>query len=309
LIIDNISSIAIYFNPRFISYWDKITPCCISERPSSLGRYYLDFSSKYYYKKFDNDGIPIYKKGQQKYHPTVICQYALGAFELYYRSGYDNKLFKNNFLKQVNWLIFNMEGVTESLGWKLKFVIKEYDLTDPWFSALTQGEAISILLRAYMLDKKEKYLISAEKALRIFEVPVKDGGILNYYHNYPIYEEYPSVKTNCVLNGFIFSLFGLYDFIVFNQNKKARRLFHEGVDSLIKLLPEFDTQSWSQYNLYNSPRIYSASYKYHLIHIEQLKALFYLTGHNDFLLYADKWKRYSLKLKDRLNELLKKIKE
>jgi heparosan-N-sulfate-glucuronate 5-epimerase len=309
LIIENISSVAIYFNPRISSYWDKITPCCINFRPNSLGRYYLDFTSKYNYKKFDKNGIPIYKKGKLKYNPTVICQYALGAFELFYQTGSRDKMYLANFLKQADWLRDNMEGVNELIGWKFNFVLREYNLSDSWFSALTQGEAISILLRAYMLEKKVEYLISAEKALKIFEIPVKNGGILNFYNSYPVYEEYPSEKTNCVLNGFIFSLFGLYDFIVFNKNIKALKLFQEGVDSVLNLLPVFDTKRWSQYNLYNSPKIYEASYKYHLIHIEQLKALFYLTGNMDFMFYADKWQKYSLKLKDRLNALINKIKE
>jgi hypothetical protein len=307
VILDNLSRIFIYFDPRLSVYWDKITPCCVDYLPLSLGRYYLDFKCKYFYKKFDQSGIPIYKARIQKYHPTVICQYALGAYELLYHSNFQDKNLLMIYLNQADWLLKNSNDIGNAAGWKFHFDVNEYNLKKPWYSALTQGEAISVLLRAHVLSNKHEYLDKALSALNLFEISVIEGGILNYFNDTPIYEEYPSVKTNCALNGLIFGVFGLYDFILFNNNEKAVSLFNDGINSIKKLLPIFDTGFWTQYNLYESPELVLASCRYHLIHIEQLKALYYITGDLIFFQYEKKWEDYSSKLRYRLNALIKKI--
>lgn len=66
------------------------------------------------------------------------------------------------------------------------------------------------------------------------------------------YEEYPTTPASYVLNGFIYSLLGLYDL---NNTapqpiaKEAGKLFRQGMMSLKKMLMLFDTGSGTNYDL------------------------------------------------------------
>ena len=49
-------------------------------------------------------------------------------------------------------------------------------LKTPWYSAMGQGHAISLLSRMFSYSKQDKYINSAAKALDLFEIDIKDGG-------------------------------------------------------------------------------------------------------------------------------------
>jgi len=76
-----------------------------------------------------------------------------------------------------------------------------------------QGQGISLLSRAfYHSGGNELYLNTASAALKPFKVLSKNGGVLSEFMNlHPWYEEYPTVPSIFILNGFMYSLIGLYD--------------------------------------------------------------------------------------------------
>jgi len=58
------------------------------------------------------------------------------------------------------------------------------------------------------------------------------------------YEEYPTNPPLFVLNGFMYSLFGLYDLAMTGNrsiNAEARMLYERGMSSLKVMLPLFDS--------------------------------------------------------------------
>lgn len=68
----------------------------------------------------------------------------------------------------------------------------------------------------------------------------------------PWYEEYPTEPPSFVLNGFIYSLIGLYDLLTLApalQARDAAALFQQGMKSLKKLLLAFDNGSGTNYDL------------------------------------------------------------
>jgi len=208
-----LNKILVFYSPDKAGYWNTITRCCITEKPLKLGRYYLDFDSKAEYPgKFTSDGIPLYSFfGEPDIeHPIVVAQYAFGIFELLYQSGFKDLDLKNKFIGLADWFIKNQVQTAAGTGWLVKYKIPEYGMWGPWLSALAQGEAISVLCRASLITDSMQYSGLAIAALVPFEKEVKEGGLLNYFNNTPIYEEYPSpIRTVGVLNGFMFSLFGL----------------------------------------------------------------------------------------------------
>lgn len=306
-----INKVLVFINPDNASYWHTITRCSIEKRPDKLGRYYLNFESKLYYpESFDDNGIPLWKTNDEPYfhHPIVICQYALGIFEHLYQKNFSDEDLKVKFIKLADWLKNNYKEINCGKIWYIYYDIPLYGIRKPWYSALAQGEAVSVLTRAHLLTGNEEYLRIAEEAITPFFVNVNEGGLLNYFNAVPIYEEYPSeIRTVGVLNGFMFSLFGLYDLILLNKSENAEKLFAIGIDSLKKLLPYYDTGYWARYFLYDYPKRYVASFTYISIMYEQLKVLYHLTDEKIFLKYSQKWKTYSEKRWNKLRALSEKI--
>jgi hypothetical protein len=308
---DYFNKISVFYKPDSSNYWNSITPCCVDKTPKKLGRYYLDFSNKSeYVGQFDERGIPLYRLGNSAmfYHPIVICQYALGLFERIYLAEDDASAYRNKFIQQADWLLENTEFNGTGLGWIINYDISDYNLKAPWMSAMAQGEAISVLTRAHLLTGKEGYLNTAREALSLFEHSVSDGGVLNKFESYSIYEEYPSPrKTVGVLNGFIFSLFGLYDLVIHVEDEKSIKLFNIGINTLSNIIKYYDIGYWSQYYLFDYPKNYPASYTYHVLCAEQLKALYHITEREIFLEYSERWSVQSKKRINKLRTLLTKI--
>ncbi len=305
------NKIKVFINPDNASYWHSITRCAINKKPETIGRYYLNFESKLDYpEKIDSNGIPMWRNNDEPYfyHPIVIAQYALGIFEHLYQKNYNDELLKRKFLLQSEWFKSNFVESDCGKVWNIFYDIPLYKMKKPWYSALAQGETMSVLTRAYLLTKDYTYLGLAEDAIKPFSLEVKDGGLINYFNGIPVYEEYPSkYKTVAVLNGLIFSLLGLYDLYLVNANKNVYSLFIQGVDSVKKLLPFYDTGYWARYYLFDYPKEYVASFTYISLMYEQLKVLYFLTDDETFLNYSEKWKSYTENNLFKVRALFKKI--
>lgn len=137
----------------------------------------------------------------------------------------------------------------------------------------------------------KKYLKAAQLALNAFFIPVEEGGVLYidgdggwWYLEYG-YKGEPKPRT---LNGFIFALMGIYEYYKITGDKRALLLFNRGVEELKRHLHEYDTGSWTRYDLVGT----MASVKYHKIHVKQMKIMYELTGDEIFLKYYEKWKAY-----------------
>ena len=109
------------------------------------------------------------------------------------------------------------------------------------------------------------------------------------------------------MNGFIFSLFGLWDFYKITGNVEVLDKFNVGVETLVQKLYLWEFDKGSYYQLGNKK---SFSSKYHPIHVRQLDYLYDITGNKFFRDKALAWdaKTEDQVLKDRsLLETLKGI--
>ncbi|RXG72932.1 D-glucuronyl C5-epimerase [Armadillidium vulgare] len=185
-----------------------------------------------------------------------------------------------HFYDAADWLIKYQD---ERGGWPIpvarKVIAGLLEVKPGWYSAMAQGQAISLLVRAAYFSGNKKYIESAAKATSLFLVNVTQGGIRTYFPgDYVWYEEYPTSPSLFVLNGFMYSLLGLYDL---KQSSTAptnpsQTLFDEGMKSLRMLLPLFDTGQGSLYDLRHftsqvAPNL--ARWDYHTTHITQLLTL------------------------------------
>lgn len=115
---------------------------------------------------------------------------------------------------------------------------------------------------------------------------------------YVFFEEYVSTPSNYVLNGYMFALFGLYDWSKVEAGDhgqdRAADYFERGIETLTHVLPYYDIGGISSYDLgyitfKAKPK---AKHGYHQLHTRQLHVLYNLTGEPKLREYELKWVAY-----------------
>jgi len=282
---------------------------------TQLGLYYFDFQLNpaklnRLIADFDSEGIPLnttYIDVAEKklhYYPITIGQFGLAVYNDYIRT--KNEEQKQYFLRISRWFYNNRKTDTKfGFYWLTDVEKPEYHVFSPWKSAFSQSRAISILLRAWQISGETKYYEAAKLALEPFKYDISDGGVSAYAHNgHPFYEEYVAAEPTMVLDGHIFSLFGLYDFVRAvssdldpQAHKLAANLFHKGIDSLIYWLPEFDIGFWLRFNLCKMshyPEIDPCTIGYLRLILRQLSVLFLITENKSIIQYKRKFEQYDV---------------
>ena len=277
---------------------------------SKLGYYYFLFEEdptklNRLISGFDENGIPINKayidvaNPKPHYYPISIGQYGLAVFNSFIATNDENK--KNHFLRIADWFIKNkIEDDVFGVYWLTDIPKPEYKIDKPWKSAFTQSRAISILLRAWQITNDDKYFSTAAESLKIFEIDISKNGVSNIFEFGKFYEEYPASQPTMVLDGHIFSLLGLYDFVraadkSSNYYLQAESLFNAGINALIYLLPDYDMKYWVKFNLCKMdhyPKIDPCTIGYLRLISLQLHLLYRITDNELFEQYSKKFISY-----------------
>jgi hypothetical protein len=118
----------------------------------------------------------------------------------------------------------------------------------PWVSSLAQGTGLQAMARvAYKLNRQADVIPVVGQGLGIFEtappagVRVEADGGAHYLQ----YSGKPSLQ---IINGFIQSLVGLFDYAQLTGDTTAQTLFQQGDAAARKEVPRFDTGAWSLYS-------------------------------------------------------------
>ena len=212
-----------------------------------------------------------------------MCSYGFANWEMFLKT--NNIEFVNKVISVADYLIKSIECVDGSA------MLYDYESdsrnTEGVSCAMNQGEAISVLVRVYSFTKELKYLKSAEDLFCAFNKKYGDSGVTATIQNSVWFLE----GGKKILNGHIYALLGLYDLSKVSNDKKIQLLFNDGVESVKKHLPHFDSGFWSWYWI-NNPK-YMASAMYHNLHICQLKILYNITGIEEFNSFALKFESYA----------------
>ena len=111
----------------------------------------------------------------------------------------------------------------------------------PWLSAVTQGNSISVLTRAYQLTGQEIFIDITRHAIRTFEKDILDGGICTPVGtNGVFFEEFGIYPASHTLTGLIFGLYGLYDYVMLSHDSQIERLIQNSLAAMHILLVEFE---------------------------------------------------------------------
>ena len=116
----------------------------------------------------------------------------------------------------------------------------------PWTSAMSQGTGIEALTRAYLASHQASYLQLAHEALPVFTAPPPVGVRVPTALG-ARYVQYTFEPSTLILNAFLQSLIGLYDYAQVSHDPLAQQLFAAGNAEAESEVPRFDTGAWSLY--------------------------------------------------------------
>ena len=262
----------------------------VPEAFSGSSLYYYIFSRELFFDmmELDSDGVPCHRTRTLKrfYNPAYIAWYGLMKLADSLRTG---AVAPEAFAIQIRWLVDR--AVTRADGsvvwyFPVDFQEGKTSLKAPWISAMIQGLAISALVRAFRLNPDPALLDLCRGALKVYQRDVTEGGLRTAENGVVLYEEYPAYPLPRVLDGFLFSLLGLYDLWAEREDALAKDLFDQGVSGLVQQIEYWNYKDkWSWYG----PRGYLAPPHYHTLNRLLVGVLARLSGEATLLRYAKMW--------------------
>jgi len=241
----------------------------------------------------DNYKIPDALPGNDDnvfyYHPVLIAQCCLACYNLI-MSGYSQP-YETTLQANLKWLETNGLNYKNSILYPFPFDLPVFSPGSGRVSGMYQGQILSCFVRAVLLYNKETYLPLCDKVWNSFDINIGEQyGFRDEDENELWFEETPQNPPNHILNGYIFAIWGIYDYIELTGNPRAKEEWNKCINTLKNNISKYDTGFWSRYDLIDS----LASYTYHnRIHVHQLEILAQMTGEEIFSFYATKWKGYN----------------
>jgi len=217
-------------------------------------------------------------------HPAGIAQLGLGAWQL----AEADSSWLDVVAATSDWITSEMDSEGRiPFGFTFPHT---YRLEPPWYSAMAQGEAASLLIRAARSLDRPELSQAGDRAVSPLLFPT--SALVAETDEGPVLQEYPTHPPAHVLNGWVFALWGLCDIATAGGelSADARQAFSDGVEALAARIGHYDTGwGWSRYDLYPHPIVHVTSPFYHRLHIEQLRAMHDLDPRPVFAETADRW--------------------
>jgi hypothetical protein len=228
------------------------------------------------------EGVPLFEiGGQWVEHPDGVAQWGLRE----YAYGHRRPL-----MTAARWFA-DHQRPDGGFAYLFDVDADGVPMLAPWISALAQGQAISVLVRAYQLSGGRGYLRAARRALNPFLHPVP-AGLTSWWGAHRWYEEYPAAHPEHVLDGFMFSLVGLHDLAP--RSLTAWRLWRAGVRGLIAHVQSFDVpgQRTMLYAAAGGGRYLAPPY-YRQIDAVLIRTIARWTHNGRLHAYARRWTNYT----------------
>lgn len=196
--------------------------------------------------KLDAHGVP-YQSAFPGYDPLFIAHYALAQWNLHLVNREEKHY--TAFMRQVAWFMLHAVRVgTSSCGWPIQPPAPEAGKN--CLSAAVQGCVLSVLMRAYQLTNDQMFLTFARCVVQTFLSDILDGGVCAPLGTKGIFfEEIAAYPATHMLNGCIFGLIGLYDYLALVVDDATEQHVQRCFATLQELLPAFDVGYWTRVDL------------------------------------------------------------
>jgi hypothetical protein len=243
----------------------------------------------------DGQGIPLWDPrsfrlaGPPLYHPTVIIQYGLAHHD---RAVDGDSSAEEVFLRCARWVEDHAIGEPRGrfVVWPFPFPLRTPRIAPNWISGMTQGQALSLLTRAFAMTGAARTAEIAHRAARSFCFSVEEGGVVSQSRSGSMFiEEVAAAPKLHILNGALYGLFGLHEYLQSFDDPELQPVFEKCTEGIDEALPFFDMGWWSRYSL--GLRWHVASEYYHGVHIRLLANLARELDRPEFNRYAERWER------------------
>jgi len=239
-------------------------------------------------KPVDKDGIILFEQdGNSYYNPVQILETGISFLNQY--SEKKEIKYLNLAKKYADRLTENTKEIEGAVFFPYNFNFPLHNLTSPsdllrspWYSGMAQGEALTFFSRLYGLTNEKKYLELLEKIFNSFSFI--RGEKIPWFSEfdqkgYFWIEEYPSETPCKALNGFIFAIFGLYEYWLLTRKDDVLALLNASLTTVINNIEKYRNKGEFSFYCLKHKKL---SATYHKVHIKQLKKLFEITGDNRF---------------------------
>jgi heparosan-N-sulfate-glucuronate 5-epimerase len=249
--------------------------------------------------------LRVFVADRKRANHVTIAQLALGAWQM--RSEDDAWL--PVFAEAAEWLAGALD---DAGGLQYLFAMPHtFEISPPWYSAMAQGEAASVLVRAAVTLGDPAFADAAKRAIQ--PLLSEDSPIVVSTPEGPVLQEYPTQPPSHVLNGWMFALWGLYDVAKLaeqagSEAPDAQRAFLDGTNALVRRVDLYDAGlGWSRYDLYPHRLTHVASPFYHRLHVALLNATADLTGEEALRRKAAEWDASARRLSLRTAAVARKV--
>lgn len=244
----------------------------------------------------DVTGLRVYREkttGLRADHPVVYAQYGISALLEYHRTG--DALWLKRAERQAERLIEmrTLRGEAWWYAYPFDWTYSDRTLHAPWWSAMAQGQALSLFVRLNDVDPQTRWDAAIEGTWKSFLQSRSSSrqwsSVVINGHLY--FEEYAGdQKPLQVLNGQIFAMFGVYDYWRLTADADAERLLRGSTATVLDMMPKIrkpgDVSYYCVQATFCQGRLWQ-NQKYHVIHSWQLDTLQTLTGVEAFGVWAD----------------------
>ncbi len=222
----------------------------------------------------------IYSKSCPQYGTSKAYHWREDETEAFWPNP-PTEITRQRFQAAADWIVSNISAGPSGhahLMYNFDWPYKGYPngrLHAPWWSGLTDGHAITLLLRAQdcLPEQSATYREVADELYESVVTPVELGGSLLTFNGHPWIEEYvdpraPTSEMSRVLNGMVYAFFGVKAYEA-TAKPEGTRYADALEDSIRSNILAFDLGYWSDYDAIGN----AANIKYHGVNFSLLKAL------------------------------------
>ncbi|MEU4479676.1 D-glucuronyl C5-epimerase family protein [Micromonospora sp. NPDC023966] len=232
----------------------------------------------------DDQGVRMFKKDDKLWdHPVAQAQWALRNLTSWEATN-DRRYLDRAIANAQR----NLDRRVESRGaWWYPY---EFDLTRckgrpvikaTWYSGMSQGQLLSVFVRLFEETGDAKWKEAADKTFLSLTLPPDEKApwaVWTDPDGYLWLEEYPesdALRGERVMNGHIFSMFGVYDYWRITKDSRAVTIFDGAASTVRRYLPsKIRVEDWaSRYSI----KCTHNHVKYHQVHTRQTLSLYGVT--------------------------------
>jgi glycosyltransferase involved in cell wall biosynthesis len=238
----------------------------------------------------DAQGVALSSQaGLSVYDPATIVRAALAYWNQFCATQQEH--YRQHFLSQARWLADQQQRVGKVAGgWSVSRLAAAAEKDGASLSASVQGQALSVLVRAYRLTGEEGFLQSAARALEPLRRDIFEGGVSAPLGESGVFfQDEATYPATHAFTGCAFALLGLYEYLAVVDDTTAAQLVERCWQALRPALDEFDTGFWTRPALTSRQLATSAQL---FLQAKLLALLAGYSGWQDIAERARRWEMY-----------------